>query len=243
MKTIATNTFLLTLIVLLGFSCHEQPEKTETDKFEQELQNFNQTMGELGQTMDMMDAMQQEVDMVEQQRSEGQISDEQADKLLNEIKQTYGRAIARRSKSNPASGLPTWARELGLTEPAGLMLDPDYSQMTSADNPSEGFNSIMLVYSGSYQTAMAEAERIAKTAGIPISKDYEQAIELSQTYSSTPIKGIAYMNFDPFISDNDVNISITVDEEGMLTISAVDIRQMKRQVSRGDQEIENSEFP
>lgn len=231
------------LTILFTWSCQQPPEKTETDRFEQELNNFNQTMGELGQTMDMMDAMQQEVDMVEQQRSEGQITDEQADKLLNEIKQTYGRAIARRSKSNPASGLPAWARELGLIEPMGLILDPDYSQMTSANNPAEGFNSIMLVYSGSYQTAMAEAERIAKAARIPISKDYEQAIELSKTYSSTPIKGIAYMNFDPFISDNDVNISITVDEEGMLTISAVDIRQMKRQVSRGDQEMDNSELP
>jgi hypothetical protein len=224
------NAQVLMIIVFLAVSCQEPPEKTETDRFEQELQNFNQTMGELGQTMDMMDAMEQEIDMVEKQRSEGQITDEQADKLLNEIKQTYGRAIARRSKSNPASGLPAWARELGLTEPVGLILDPDYSQMTSADNPTEGFNSIMLVYSGPYNKSMAEAERIAASAGIPVSKDYEQAIELSVTYGSTPIKGIAYMNFDPFISDNDVNISITVDEEGMLTISAVDIRQMKRSV-------------
>jgi hypothetical protein len=37
------------------------------------------------------------------------------------------------------------------------------------------------------------------------------------------------MNFDPFIEDKDFNISITVDESGMLTISAVDVIQMKRQ--------------
>ncbi len=76
---------------------------------------------------------------------------------------------------------------------------------------------------------MREAERLANAANIPMSKDYKQAVELAKTYSSTPIRGIAYMNFDPFISDADFNISITVDETGMLTISAVNVRQMQKQ--------------
>jgi hypothetical protein len=46
------------------------------------------------------------------------------------------------------------------------------------------------------------------------------------------------MNFDPFVSDADFNISITVDETGMLTISAVDVAQMKKQF-----ENENREMP
>jgi len=219
-------------IVFLIFgwqSCQQPPETTETDKFEKELKNFNQSMSQVGQTMDMVDAMQQEVDMVEQQRASGEITDEQANKLLSEIKQTYGRAIARRSNVNPASGLPAWARTLGLIEPQGLALDADYSQMTSAENPDEGFNSILLVYNGPYQQSMAEAERIARAAKIPVSKDYQEAIELAKTYSSSPMKGIAYMNFDPFVKDNDYNISITVDENGVLTLSAVDALQLKRQ--------------
>jgi hypothetical protein len=85
---------------------------------------------------------------------------------------------------------------------------------------------------------MNEASRIARAAGIPLSKDYKQAVELAKTYSTTPIKGVAYMNFDPFVSDADFNISITVDETGMLTISAVDVAQMKKQF-----ENENREMP
>lgn len=230
---------IIALLSIYLASCQIAPEKTETEKFDTELKNFNQTMNEVGQTMDIVDAMEQEIDMIEQQRATGEITDDQANKLLAEIKQTYGRAIARSSKSNPASGLPVWASALGLIEPQGLTLDVDYSQLTSADNPNEGFNSIMLVYSGPYNLSMKEAERIATSAMIPLSKDYEQAIELSKTYGSTPIKGIAYMNFDPFIQDNDINISITVDEDGMLTISAVNVRQMKRMFDR--EQIDNTE--
>ena len=127
----------LTLLSIVLTSCQIAPEKTETEKFDKELKSFNQTMSEVGQTMDMVDAMQQEVEMIEQQRAIGEITDEQANKLLAEVKQTYGRAIARSSKSNPASGLPVWARELGLTEPQGLTIDVDYSQLTSANNPNE----------------------------------------------------------------------------------------------------------
>ena len=179
--------------------------------------------------MDMVDAMQTEVNKVESKRALGEISDAEADRQLLEIKETYGRTIARSSNLNPATSLPQWAQQLRLTEPSGMKLDPDYSQMTTVDNPDEGFNSVLLVYLGDYELAMKEAARIAKIANIPLGKDYIQAVELSKTYNTTPIKGVAYMNFDPFIEDKDFNISITVDEAGMLTISAVDVIQMKKQ--------------
>lgn len=221
---------LFALIFLMA-SCLPE-EKSESEKFENQLDNFNQSMESIGETMDMVDAMQAEIEAIEQQRALGELSDKEADEQLNEVKETYGRVIARRSNSNPATSLPDWARQLGLTEPQGLMLDADYSQLTSVENPNEGFNSVLLVYSGNYQLAMNEAERIANKANIPISKDYKQAVELAKTYSSTPIQGIAYMNFDPFVSDATYNISITVDETGMLTISAVDVGQMQKQFQR-----------
>jgi len=217
--------FVITFVMLAG--CIPPAESNETDKFDSELKSFNKSISNVGKTLDLVDAMQTEVNKVERKRALGEITDEEADKLLIEIKETYGRTIARKSNFNPATSLPAWAQQLRLTEPMGMKLDPDYSQMTRVENPDEGFNSILLVYLGDYNLAMKEAARIAKMANIPLGKDYLQAVELSKTYNTSPIKGVAYMNFDPFIEDKDFNISITVDETGMLTISAVDAMQMK----------------
>lgn len=227
MKRIIQSVVFSSLILLVTACLPE--EKSESEKFENQLESFNQSMENIGTTMDMVDAMQAEIETIERKRALGELTDKEADKQLNEVKETYGRVIARRSNVNPATALPTWARQLGLSEPVGLTLDPDYSQLTSIKNADEGFNSVLLVYSGDYNTAMREAKRIAAEAEIPLSKDYKQAVELAKTYSSTPIRGIAYMNFDPFVSDADFNVSITVDDTGMLTISAVNVQQMQKQ--------------
>lgn len=221
--------FLLFTFLFVQYGCIPPPETNETDKFDTELKTFNKSIDNIGKTMDMVDAMETEVKKVESKRALGEISDAEADRQLLEIKETYGRTIARRSNLNPATSLPQWAQQLRLTEPTGMKLDPDYSQMTTVSNPDEGFNSVLLVYIGDYDIAMKEAARIARIANIPLGKDYLQAVELSKTYNTNPIKGVAYMNFDPFIEDKDFNISITVDETGMLTISAVDVMQMKKQ--------------
>ena len=223
-----THAVLFLLLIFLVTACLPE-ERSESEKFENQLESFKQSMENIGTTMDLVDAMQAEIETVERKRALGEISDKEADKQLNEVKETYGRVIARRSNVNPATTLPDWARQLGLIEPLGLTLDADYSQLTSVKNADEGFNSILLVYTGDYNTAMNEAKRLANAANIPLSRDYKQAVELAKTYSSAPIKGIAYMNFDPFVSDADFNISITVDETGMLTISAVDVQQMQKQ--------------
>jgi hypothetical protein len=219
-------------VLLFLTQCDPPKEESETDKFEKELKTFNNRMDNIGQTMEILDAMQNELDEVEQLRAQGKISDEEYSSRSNEIKDTYGRAIARRDNTSPVSGLPQWTRDLGLSEPVGLMLDQEFSQITSVDNPDEGFNSVLLVYSGNYNIAMQEAQRIANQARIPLSKDFLDAKEITELYGSTPIKGVAYMNFDPFVKDAPINISITVDETGMLTISAVNVEQMSNQFER-----------
>ena len=88
---------------------------------------------------------------------------------------------------------------------------------------------MLLVYNGDYETSMNEAKRIAASARIPLSKDYSEALELTNKFSSTPLRGIAYMNFEPFIKDAPINISVTVDETGTLILTAVNVDQMNRQ--------------
>lgn len=224
---------LLVLLSIALTQCEPPKEESDADKFEKDLKNFNQKMGNIGQSIEMLDAMQNELDKIEQLRASGEIDDAEFSKRANEIKETYGRAIAKRDKLKPATGLPVWAQELGLTEPIGMVIDQGFSQITSVENGDEGFNSVLMVYNGDYNVAMKEADRIARIARIPVSKDYVQAMEIVNTYGSSPIKGISYMNFDPFVKDAPINISITVDENGVLTISAVDVEQMKRQFNTG----------
>ncbi len=227
------NIYLIAIILLIAVACDPPAEESQTEKFEKDLQQFNKKMDNISQTMDILDALQKELDQLEKLRAEGKISDEEYSRQSNEVKDTYGRALAKRDNQKPATALPQWALKLGLTEPVGMVLDQAFSQITSVENRDEGFNSVLMVYSGKYDLAMQEATRIARQAGIPLSKDFIQAKEIAETYSSSPMKGIAYMNFDPFVKDAPINISITVDETGMLTISAVDVEQMRRQFERG----------
>lgn len=226
---ISISTFALLLFLL---SCEPPKQESETERFERELKSFNNQMDNLGQQMELLEAMQSELDALEKQRATGDISDEEFRRKTSMVKDTYGRALAKREPQRNFIGLPAWAVDLGLSIPNGMQLDQAFSQVTSANNPDEGFNSVLLVFNGDYQTAMQEASRIAQQARVPLSKDFEEAREIAEKYSSSPLKGIAYMNFEPFKKDASVNISITVDETGVLTISAVDVQQMNRQLER-----------
>lgn len=223
-------------VAVFHSSCDGVKQESESQQMEKDLDEMEKNIQNLEQTMGMVDAMQLEIDRIEQMKAAGSISEREADQMLDDVKDTYGRMIAKRSNQNPATGLPNWARALGLSEPRNMVLDADFSQLTSASNPDEGFNSVLLVYNGSYEVAMEEAKRIANQANIPISKDFQQAAELAKTYSTHSMKGIAYMNFDPFVSDAEYNISITVDELGTLTISAVDMDQMRVQFEDYEEE-------
>lgn len=226
------NHYLLCPIVavMLLMSCDEAETKKSKD-FQQNLNSFNNTMTKLDSTFDLMDSMQLEADKVEEERALGMISDSEAVEKLNQINNTLGRKIAKTSNFHPVSGLPQWAKQLGLSEPTGMVLDKDYSQITSEDNDNEGFNSVTLVYHGNYDVAMKQSEIIAKKAHIPISKDYEDAMILSEKYNIETIKGASYLNFE-LGSDNNprYNISITVKDDGTLTINATDTYTLMMQL-------------
>ena len=221
------------LVIVLPFftlSCDE-PQKEDDPDFQENLSSFNSTMTKLDSTMDLMDRLQENVDKIEEDKAMGRISDEEALEKLNELNNTLGRKIARTSNFHPVNGLPAWARQLGLTEPDGLIFDKDFSETTSEYNDSEGYNSVLMVYNGNYQKSMEQAAIIAQKAGIPLSKDYKDAMELSEKYGVETIKGAVYLNFDLGSENNPrYNISITVDEEGTLTIGATDTKMMMKQL-------------
>lgn len=227
------GSILLFALFFFLVACEPPKQESETERFERELKSFNHQIDNLGQQVQLLEAMQSELDELERKRATGDITDEEFRSKTSLVKDTYGRALAKREPQPSFMGLPTWAVDLGLSLPNGMQLDQAFSQITSVNNPNEGFNSITLVFNGDYPTAMQEASRIAQQARVPLSKDFEEARDIAAKYGSSPLKGVAYMNFEPFKKDAPVNISITVDETGVLTISAVDVQQMNRQLERG----------
>lgn len=222
----------LVIVMVSGLSCDEPPKEDDAN-FQENLSSFNNRMTKLDSTLDLMDKLQQNVDKIEEDRATGKITDEEALEKLNNINNTLGRKIAKTSNFHPTKGIPIWARQLGLTEPVGMQLDIDFSQSTSENNEVEGFNSVSMVYQGDYNTAMQQAAIIAAKAGIPTSQDYKDAIELSEKYGIESVKGASYLNFEIGSMDNpQYNISITVDENGTLTINATDTQAMIDQLSK-----------
>lgn len=216
--------------MLLLFSCDE-PVAKDDKVFQENLNSFNSTMNKLDSALALMEKLQNEVDKVEKEKELGKISEAEANEKLNQINNSLGRELARVSNLNPVVGLPPWAKQLGLTEPTGMILDSDFCQSTSENNEDEGFNSVILVYNGNYDNAILQAEIIAKKAGIPMSQAYKDALILSQKYGIESILGASYMNFE-IGSDNNpkYNISITVDDNGTLSINATDTYALIRQL-------------
>ncbi len=225
-SVVRTFITIILLSIFILVSCDDS-KPTDTKKFNSKLGKFNRTIRNVDKTMDLMDTMQQEIDKVENNLALGKIDEKEARRKLEFINNTYGRKIAKSSNYHPANGLPQWAKNLGLTEPQGLVLDKDFSQITSENNSVEGYNSITLVYNGKYKKAMEQAALIAKKAHIPLTKEYRNARELEKKYGDMILKGAIYMNFELGKKDNPrYNIAITIDEDGTLTISAIDTQKL-----------------
>ena len=221
----------LFLFVLLT-ACDEQ-KPSDAHKFNKDLGTFNRTINRVDKTMDLMDSMQMEIENVEKELSLGKIDAEQAHQRLNEINKKYGRQIAKNSNYHPATALPQWAKDLGLTEPQGMVLDKDFSQITSEDNDIEGYNSVTLVYKGRYKQAIKQAAIIAAKAHIPMTKESKNAMEIEKKYGEVIMKGVIYMNFELGGKNNPrYNIAITVDENGTLTISATDTQKLEELLNK-----------
>jgi hypothetical protein len=234
--------FLSVCIVVVLVSCtssHDQPQKED---FKEQIDAFSESLKDIDEAMNMVDMLNKKLNDIEKRYKAGELTEEEAARLTEEINHKYSREIARRSNLNPAVNLPQWAKNFGLTEPQGLKLDEDFSQQTSIDNPDEGYNSVILVYNGSYEKAMEQAKIIAEKAGIPLSKNYKLAFEMAEKYGESfeEIKGITYMNYDFSNVDVDLKISISVSENGVLTINAVDVIQMNEYLKKNSSQNFNS---
>jgi hypothetical protein len=183
--------------------------------------------------IEVPEILKNEAGEIEEQYENREISLGQYKLQMAELLDEAERLQLRMDNLSEAEYLPEWALEVGLSIPKGLKIVPEFSHMTSQDDRSEMFNSITLVYEGDYETAMAEAKRIAESAGIPQSTSWQKNMEMSKKLGNPVSKGITYMNYD-FGMNEEVEylMVVEVDPSGKLTISAADARQMKSIINR-----------
>lgn len=192
-----SKTIILCILLLSFFvACRSSDDKKDDNQFKEQMDSFSQSLKDIDRTMDLVDLLNKKHEELERKVESGELTREEANKIAEQVNKTYQREIARRSNLHPATKLPQWAADLGLTEPNGLIIDSDFSRQTSVND--EGYNSIKLVYIGEYQQAMQQAKTIAEKANIPLSKNYAEAIAMAEKYPSAKkeIRGVAYMNYD-----------------------------------------------
>ncbi len=221
--------FIGLVVILFSFGCASSEQKSGEEVFKDQLESFSTSINNIDQAMELITFLNDKIEEIQKDVEKGILTREQGHRLVEELNKTYQREIARRANINPTRHLPEWAKKIKLSEPAGLFIDQDFSRSTAENNPEDGYNSIKLVYKADYDLAIAQAALIARKADIPMSKQYADAFERAEKYPTVKdqIKGIAYVNYDHESKNLKYKISITVDDEGVLTIYAIDDEQRR----------------
>jgi hypothetical protein len=160
----------------------------------------------------------------------GNITRYEYDSVSGVIHLQMQRAAVLREDSHNPERMPDWVIELGISEPDGMKFDQVFSNFTSSDDPSEGFNSVSLVYTGNYEKAIEEAAKIASAAKLfpgGIFRAKGSPVK-NQNLSSNP--EISYLNYSLGNTNLDFLISIHVEPSGRLTIMVTNNRQLNERL-------------
>lgn len=156
----------------------------------------------------------------------GHITKHEFDSLSDILRIQIKRNEALRDENRNPDKIPDWVSKLGIIEPEGMKFDQDFSNSTSVNDPSEGFNSVSLVYTGSYDIAVEEAAKIAANAKLPVGgviKAKGSPVR-SRVMKNNP--AISYMNYSLENTDAGFLISVQVEPSGILTIMVTDNEQL-----------------
>jgi hypothetical protein len=159
--------------------------------------------------------------------------------VQNKTINTTGEQVASQTEAKD-SVFPDWVKKLYITLPEGLKFQPRTSSLTSFDNPRQRYNSLTFSFKGDYNKAMEQAEIIAKKANIPISPEFQKALELQKQNKEIAkkdghkimmpeMKGINYSNQSTFNTGKnkpEYSINIIVEENGTLRIIIVNQKQL-----------------
>ena len=157
----------------------------------------------------------------------GEISDDQAEAMLDEMQSEIAEEAGR-----DVDSFPGWAKAIGFEEPKGLEFE--YGEETTESR--DGYNSVTLEYTGDYDVSMAEAKRIAEKADVP--SDLQDALSgmlegmegMEDAMGDMKI-GAIYTNLDltsSGLSDGGrYQKTISVDENGDFEVIVLDFDKYK----------------
>lgn len=241
MKYKKLNLSLVVLCLIVCFACDQPSSKkkslpesennaeaeADAKKLEKQSEDFDKTIDGINNAMDLADELNAKIQQVERQFERGEINQQRKDDLISDLNEQYSMRINPEGANAAGELFPAWAKELGLSEPNGMVCDVNNSYQTNEFEPKEGYNSLLFVYKGSYSMALSEAKRIAAEANIPMSENYKKAQDLSEKLGKEieGMKGMTYMNYKFGNKDDGqkYHISINVDENGKLTMTVVDV--------------------
>jgi hypothetical protein len=163
---------------------------------------------------------------LEDDLASGLITRHEYDSVTDLLKVQVAQSKALQSDDQIPNRIPDWVVKLGINEPDGLTFDPVFSDFTSVNNPTEGFNSVSLVYNGSYDKAVEEATKIAATAKLSVGGVFIAKGNPVKTVLPDKNSGICYMNYSLGNTSQNFLISVQVEPSGRLTIMVTDNKQL-----------------
>jgi hypothetical protein len=156
----------------------------------------------------------------------GNITKHEFDSLSDLLRLKIKRVEAMAEESHRPEKIPGWVTNLGITEPDGMKFDKIFSNYTSVNDPSEGFNSVSLVYNGSYEVAIEEAAKIAANAKLSIGGVFKSKGSPVKSAVTKNNLTVSYVNYSLDETDQDFLISVQVEPSGLLTILVTDNKQL-----------------
>jgi len=156
----------------------------------------------------------------------GNITKHEFDSLSDILRIQIKQSEALLDESHNPDKIPDWVIGLGIKEPEGMKFDQDFSNSTSISDPSEGFNSVSLVYTGTYEKAMEEAAKIAADTKLSVGSVFKAIGSPVKQVSNSNNKAVSYVNYSLEKADQDFLISVQVEPSGLLTIMVTDNKQL-----------------
>ena len=156
----------------------------------------------------------------------GIISRREYDSLSGLLHMQMKNKAAIMDESHNPDKIPEWVGKLGITEPIGMKFDQVFSNYTTVEDPTEGFNSVSLVYNGEYTIAIEEASKIASSAQLSVGRDFRAKGNLYAKRRTRSDAGISYLNYSLGDTDKAFLISVQVEPSGRLTIMVTDNKQL-----------------
>ncbi len=168
--------------------------------------------------------------ILEDDLDKGTITKHEYDSLSAQLHIKMERRYLLQDERNNPDKMPGWVTKLGITEPDGMKFDPIFSNYTSIDDPSEGFNSVSLVYTGSYEQAIEQAEKIAVSAKLSAGRIFKAKGSPASKENVKPGSSASYLNYSLGNTNHEYLISVQVEPSGRLTIMATDNKQLNERL-------------